>query len=199
MDLLFSVIDAIGYVVFGASAVLAFLLIARVIIAWATSNPFLWLPYQLRRVTEPLVRPFRQPFSGYYLRFDLLPAVAGVTILLTGWFLADTLWRINAVFASTRSAAVLGMLSPRVAGALLIILLGTLYEAAIFLRFVLPWVGVSYASATLRFLFMITEPFLKRLRRLLSGFGSFGMFDFTPLLAILLVRVATMVLARLIN
>jgi uncharacterized protein YggT (Ycf19 family) len=128
-----------------------------------------------------------------------LPAVAAVTILLTGWFLADTIWRINAVFMGFRSAALIGILTPRAAGALTVILVGTLYEAAIFMRFVLPWLGVSYASAILRFLFRITEPLLKRLRRLLSGFGSFGMFDFTPLLAILLVRVATMGLASLLD
>lgn len=199
MELFFSVINVLGHVILVTSATLAFLLIVRVIIAWATSNPFLWLPYQLRRVTEPLVRPFRQPFSGYYMRFDLLPAVAAVTILLTGWFLADTIWRINAVFMGFRSAALIGILTPRAAGALTVILVGTLYEAAIFMRFVLPWLGVSYASAILRFLFRITEPLLKRLRRLLSGFGSFGMFDFTPLLAILLVRVATMGLASLLD
>jgi len=195
LNLLFQIVNLIGYVIFYLAAAGAGLLLLRVVIAWASSNPFLWLPYQLRRVTEPMVRPFRQPFSGYHSRFDLLPLVVAVMVLLAGWFIADMLWRLNFIFASLIGSARYGAQIAK----WLILLVGTLYEAAIFLRFLLPWFGFGYSSALMRFLFKMTEPLLKPIRRLLSNIMSMSMFDFTPLIALVLVRIVTEAIAGTIG
>jgi YggT family protein len=76
----------------------------------------------------------------------------------------------------------------------LIILVGSLYVVAIFLRFFLPLFGASYTSDFYRFLFVITEPLLKPLRR----FFVAGMFDFSPLVAMFIVQIITPVLANLV-
>jgi YggT family protein len=197
LRLIFDIVDVIGSVIWWISLGVAGLLVLRVIIAWATSNPFLWLPYQLRRVTEPMVRPFRQPFSGYYMRFDMLPLVAAVMVLLAGWFVASIIMRLGDVSEDIYSRSAYGVLTTGFLISRIILLAGTLYEAAIFLRFVLPWVGVGYANAFMRFLFKITEPLLRPLRRLLGNLVPISMFDVTPLLAIMVVWLVTMILANL--
>jgi YggT family protein len=208
LQIVFYLLNKIGSVIFAASAIGAGLLVLRVIIAWAGSNPFLWLPYQLRRITEPVVRPFRQPFSGYqsrYERFDLLPLVAAVMVLLTGWFIADIIWRVTAISADLVGAATYGAFSGGLRAGRsillvgLILLAGTLYEAAIFMRFLLPWFGIGYSSGLMRFLFKITEPLLRPLRRFLGRYVSVSLFDFTPLLALIAVRLVTQLLAGLVG
>lgn len=177
----------------------ALLFVLRVIVAWVSKNPFGWLAYNLRRVTEPVVMPLRQPFSGYYMRFDMLPLVAGAMVLFTGLFIADTLWRIetilgNVYIVGTYYRFTLGYLLSR-----LVLFAGLGYEVAIFARVVLPWFGVGYGSPLLRFLFRITEPLLRPIRRLLSRILSVSIFDFTPIIALFLVRVATGILADIVS
>jgi uncharacterized protein YggT (Ycf19 family) len=194
--------DIFNYVaisVFAVSAIAAALLALRVIVGYVGSNPFLWLPYQLRRVTEPMVRPFRTPFYGRNTRFDLLPLVAAVMVLLAGWFTADLMRRVGDIVYELAVNASYGLLTGRLLAVSLVILVGTLYEAAIFLRFLLPWFGVGYSRAIMRFLFIITEPLLKPLRRLLGSFVSVSMFDFTPLIALILVRIVTVFVADIIG
>jgi uncharacterized protein YggT (Ycf19 family) len=208
LQIVFLLFNTLGTIIFAASAIAAGLLVLRVIVAWAGSNPFLWVPYQLRRVTEPMVRPFRQPFSGYhsrYERFDLLPLVAAVMVLLTGWFIADIIWRLTAISANLFGMARYGLLSGgypagrSIVLSSLILLIGTLYEAAIFSRFLLPLFGVGYSSSLLRFLFKITEPLLRPIRRLLGRFVSISVFDFTPLLGLIVVRLVSEFLAGLVR
>ena len=77
----------------------------------------------------------------------------------------------------------------------LIGLFGLLYVAAIFLRFFLPFFGVGYSNKTFRFLFAITEPLLKPLRKIFVA----GMFDFSPLIAMLIVQVLTSILVKVVT
>ncbi|HSE98050.1 MAG TPA: YggT family protein, partial [Blastocatellia bacterium] len=74
-------------------------------------------------------------------------------------------------------------------------LTGLLYVAAIFLRFFLPFLGVGYMKKWFRFIFTITEPLLKPLRRIFVA----GMFDFSPLVAMVLVQLLTGLLANAIG
>jgi len=199
LQLVLQILNLIGTVVWWLAAAAAALLILRVIVAWAGSNPFLWLPYQLRRVTEPMVRPLRPPFSGYPTRFELIPLVAAVMVLMAGWFTADIIWRLSAILDSLAGAARVGLLTTGYLAARLILLAGALMEAFIFLRFLLPWFGLGYSNKFMRFLFLVTEPLLKPLRRLLGNLVTMRMFDFTPLIALILVRVITFFLASLMG
>ena len=150
-------------------------------------NPFAKIPYHLTRITEPMVRPMRAQVFGPMLRYDLIPLIMGVLILTTGLFISSMLYQLGLyldaiVFKVVNSEVVsYGMLS------LLIRLLGLLYVLAIFLRFFLPFFGFGYMNKFFRFLFRITEPLLKPLRRFLV----FGMFDFSPIVAMFLVQLLT--------
>jgi uncharacterized protein YggT (Ycf19 family) len=77
----------------------------------------------------------------------------------------------------------------------LIKLTGLLYVVAIFLRLFLPFFGVGYRNKLFHFLFVITEPLLKPLRR----FFVAGMFDFSPIVAMFIVQILTGFLARLVS
>ena len=81
----------------------------------------------------------------------------------------------------------------------LIKLAGVLYEAAIFLRIILPWFGLGYGSRLLRFTFKITEPLMRPIRRLLGRYLAIGMFDFSAFLALILVRIVTGLLVELVK
>jgi YggT family protein len=74
----------------------------------------------------------------------------------------------------------------------LIKLAGLLYVIAIFLRFFLPFFGVGYSNKSFHFLYVITEPLLKPLRR----FFVAGMFDFSPVIAMFLIQLLTSILAN---
>ena len=182
-------------VMWGTIAV-ASLLFLRVVLTWLGANPFGRIPYHLTRITEPMVRPVRSQFGGgRYLRFDLIPLVMGVLILVTGLFIASMVGQLGAIIT-----AILGNITSRaIASAAmmgeLIKLIGLLYVVAIFLRLFLPFFGVGYRNKFFHFLFVITEPLLKPLRR----FFVAGMFDFSPIVAMFIVQILTGFLAKLVS
>jgi YggT family protein len=173
------------------TVIAAGLFILRAMMSWLGANPFGRVAYNLTRWTEPLVRPLRYQFSGPRLRNDLLPLVVGVMILVTGLFIAGIISQFAGVFESIGAASRRGLLTARFLLGSLIMIAGLLYVVAIFLRFFLPFFGTGYSSPLFRFLFVITEPLLKPLRR----FFVAGMFDFSPLILMLLVQLITSALA----
>jgi len=179
----------------GAVAVAAFLFL-RVLLTWLGANPFGRIPYHLTRLTEPLVRPVRSQFSGgRYLRYDLIPLVMGVLILVTGLFIASTLGQLSAIITAIGRNITSGAIASTAMMGELIRLIGLLYVVAIFLRFFLPFFGVGYRNRFFHFLFAITEPLLKPLRR----FFVAGLFDFSPIVAMFIVQILTGFLAEVVS
>src|SRR5438105_2257309 len=87
-------------VLWGTIAVSA-LLFLRVLLTWLGANPFGRIPYHLTRITEPMVRPVRSQFGGgRYLRYDLIPLVMGVLILVTGLFIASMVGRFGNIIGA---------------------------------------------------------------------------------------------------
>jgi uncharacterized protein YggT (Ycf19 family) len=184
LELIVLIFNLLGWVVLGATLALAGLLILRVILTWVGANPFGRISYHLTRLTEPIVRPLRYQFgSGRFMRYDLLPLVMGVMILVTGIFISSVIWQFAGILFRVSNSTP----TPRFLAGNLITLLGLLYVVAIFLRFFLPFFGFGYGNKFFRFLFAITEPLLKPLRR----FFVAGMFDFSPLIAMLIVQLLT--------
>jgi len=175
--------------------VVAAFLVLRVIVSYVSSNPFGWLQYHLRRITEPLVIPFRGQFSGRHMRFDLMPLVIGVMTLLAGLFVADMIWQFSHIFFDVASTIAIGAPSPGFLLREAILLLGWLYVVAFLLRFVLPWLGYGYRSPLMRVCFQVTEPLLRPLRRIFVA----GMVDFSWMIAILLVQILTRFLASMVG
>jgi len=183
------IINALGLLAlfaFWAAAIVAALLTLRVIVSYATANPFAWLPYNLRKLTEPLVRPLRGQFDGRTMRYDLLPLVAAVIVFLMGLFCAELIRRFAAVIANVYFTAIHGtLLVPSFLIKEALITAGLLYIIAILLRILLPMFGVGYRSSLLRFVYTITEPLLRPLRRVFL----IGMFDLSPMVAIFIIDI----------
>jgi uncharacterized protein YggT (Ycf19 family) len=183
-------------VVFWGTIAVATLLFLRVLLAWLGANPFGRIPYHLTRITEPMVRPVRNQFGGgRYLRYDLIPLVMGVLILVTGLFISTMLGQLGAIISAIARNILLGSIASAAMMGELIRLVGLLYVVAIFLRFFLPFFGIGYRNRSFHFLFVITEPLLKPLRRVFVA----GMFDFSPLVAMFIVQILTGVLADLVG
>lgn len=191
MNLISAALSLLSFGVFWLTVAVASLFFLRVILAWLGANPFGRVSYYLTRYTEPMIRPIRSQFGGGYMRYDLIPLVMGVMILVTGLFIASVLSQFAGIFESLSRST----LNSRVLLVNLINFLGLLYVVAIFLRFFLPFFGVGYSNKLMRFLFAITEPLLKPLRRIFVA----GMFDFSPLIAMIIVQVLTTILVGLVT
>jgi len=182
----------ISQVVFWATIVVASLLFLRVLLSWLGTNPFGRIPYHLTRITEPMVRPVRDQLGGgRYLRYDLIPLVMGVLILVTGLFIASIIGQLGNIIGAIGRNVLLGALASAAMLGEIIKLLGLVYVVAIFLRFFLPFFGVGYRNKLFHFLFAITEPLLKPLRRVFVA----GMFDFSPIVAMFIVQILTSFIA----
>jgi YggT family protein len=177
-----------------ATLIFAALFFLRVILKWMNVNPFAKIPYHLTRITEPMVRPLRSQFGGPTLRYDMIPLLMGVMILVVGLFVASMLGQVGAILQSVAFIVNSGRLASAAMLAEMVRLVGLLYVIAIFLRLFLPFFGFGYTSPFFRFLFAITEPLLKPLRRFLI----FGMFDFSPIVAMFLVQLLVGLIANAI-
>jgi uncharacterized protein YggT (Ycf19 family) len=173
----------------------AALLFLRMILTWVGANPFGRIPYHLTRITEPLVRPVRHQLGSARMRYDLIPLVMGVLILVTGLFISSVIGEFARIVQAIGENAALGVLASKATLAELIRLVGLLYVCAIFLRFFLPFFGVGFRYGYFHFLFAITEPLLKPLRRIFVA----GMFDFSPIVAMFLVQLLTNILADVVG
>jgi YggT family protein len=186
----------VGQGVFAVAVIAAILLASRVLLAWVGANPFSWLSYNLTRVTEPIVRPFKHPLSGRIPRYDLVPLVAAVLVLMNGLFIMGLLRQLAEILGRLGGDILTGNATAAVVVSELIRLTGWVLVALIFLRFLLPFLGVSYASRFMRLLYKLTEPVLEPLRRPLRRLiGAATVFDFTALVAVFLVWIATELVA----
>ena len=196
MTLIVLALYGLSLVVFWGTIAVASLLFLRVLLAWLGANPFGRIPYHLTRITEPMVRPVRSQFGGgRYLRYDLIPLVMGVLILVTGLFISSMIGQLGNIIGAIGRNIMLGAIASATMMGELIRLIGLLYVVAIFLRFFLPFFGVGYRNKSFHFLFVITEPLLKPLRRIFVA----GMFDFSPIVAMFIVQILTGFLAELVG
>lgn len=191
MELIAIAFNWLATIVFILTLIVAGLLILRVILNWAGVNPFGRVSYHLTHLTEPLVRPMRQQLGGQFLRYDLLPLVLGIMILFVGLFVSSILQQFGSVLYAITGNIVTGQVASGAMLGALIILLSLLYVAAIFLRWMLPILGVGYSNSFLRFTHAITEPLLKPLRRIFV----IRMIDLSPMVAMLLVQFVAHILA----
>lgn len=195
MNILVLALKVLSLVVFWGTIFVSSMLFLRVVLTWLGANPFGRVPYHLTRITEPLVRPVRSQLGGLRQRYDLVPLVIGVLILVTGLFISSMLVQLGAILQAIGRNLMLGSITSPAMGAEVIRLFGLLYIVAIFLRFFLPFFGFSYRHKFFHLLFVITEPLLKPLRRVFIA----GMFDFSPIVAMFIVQILTNVLAGFVS
>src|SRR5688500_88827 len=90
----------LGYIAWAiriAAILVAVAILIRMLLQWAQANPFGWFAMKLRGWTEPFIRPFRHGFDNRVLRFDMIPFVAALLVLLNGFFAAYIVDRLNLV------------------------------------------------------------------------------------------------------
>jgi YggT family protein len=177
-QLIVTLLQMLSYTVLALAGLMAIGLLVRMILQWAQVNPFGWFPMTLRKVTEPVLRPLRMGFDNRFVRFDLLPLVAAVLLLMFAFFAASIISGFAFVFYDMGRAAPITL--ARIAVWLLAFAL-EIYLVMLFFRFLLPYFGMGYSSPSSRFLFRMTEPLLKPFRRVLP----MGPVDFSPMLVIL--------------
>lgn len=194
MNLIVQALFIISLVVYYATLGFAALFFLRVILTWVGVNPFGRIPYHLTRLTEPLVRPFRYQFSNKIMRYDLIPLLTGVLILVLGLSISGLIGQLALVLDAIGKNITNGAVLSWVMMGELINLIGLLYVIAIFLRFFLPFFGIGYSNKFFHFLFAITEPLIKPLRR----FFVFGMMDFSPIIVMFIIQFITPILAGIV-
>lgn len=74
-------------------------------------------------------------------------------------------------------------------------------EVLILLRIVLSWLPIGKGNILFNFFYTVTEPILAPIRNLIarSSFGKNLMFDFSPILAYLLLGFAERIIILIIN
>jgi len=181
----------LSYLIIIATTVISALLLLRMVVSWMGLSPFGWLSYNLRRVTEPILRPLRGSFGGPVMRFDMIPLVMAIFVLATGFFIANIVNQLGIIIGRL----ITDPLSLRSVTAQLISLMVIAYTVLILLRILLPMLGIGYYNKFMRFTFSVTEPLLGPLRRRFVA----GMFDFSPLVAILIVQIIGWILISAIS
>ena len=170
------------------------LFLLRMILSWTRVNPFARIPYHLTRWTERVVQPIRYQLGGRFMRYDFVPLIAAIIILFTGLFLANTIGELAGIINLVARRMQINDLSVRFLLGVLIMLAGLLYGMMIFLRILLPYLGIGYSNKFMRFAYRLTEPLLKPLRRIFT----FGMVDFSAWIALILVQFVTRILAGIV-
>jgi YggT family protein len=170
-------LNTLAVVIIAAAGIGAAALLVRMILQWTQANPFGWFALNLRRATEPLMRPLRIGFDNTILRYDLLPIVAAVLLLLYAFFASSIIY--NYAIILTRISFAAEVTAVRAVVWLLGFLVNS-YLAVLFLRFLLPFFGIGYSTPSFRLVFQVTEPVLKPLRR----YFVIGLFDLSPLVVI---------------
>ncbi|MGH9826939.1 MAG: YggT family protein [Blastocatellia bacterium] len=193
--ILITILTLLGWAVFWIAVGLTALLVLRVIAGWASASYYSWFQFNLRRITEPMVRPLRSEFGRSGARYDLMPLLMAVMILLTGFFVSDMIWRLAGILDDLFHTILWGTLRMAYLVSIIVRLAGWSYVVVLLLRFVLPWLGVGYRNAFMRFIYKITEPLLRPLRRYLVV----GMLDLSLIGAIFLVEIATVILVQIVG
>lgn len=173
---------------------IAGLFLLRMILTWARVNPFAKIPYHLTRWTERVVQPLRYQMGGRIARYDFVPLIAAIIVLFTGLFVANALWELAGILDLIGVRVLRQALTVRFLLAVLVLLAGLFYGVLIFLRILLPYLGVGYSNSFMRFAHRLTEPLLRPLRRIFT----FGMVDFSAFIALILVQFLTRIIAGMI-
>lgn len=85
--------------------------------------------------------------------------------------------------------------TPETAGGQIVILFTSILSLAIFVRALLSWFNLDPRNPMIQALNSITEPILDPIRRVMP---RIGMFDLSPIVALILLRVVSVALQQLV-
>jgi YggT family protein len=140
-------------------------------------NPFGAWPRFTRRISEPVLLPLeRRVIRAGGSPQDASLWLLGLVIVAGLLLLTLVHWLIG----MTATVAVLADASPRAWLRFVLSGVFTILMAAIFIRVVASWLGLSPYSRWMRPVMVLTDWLIEPIRRLLP---PFGMFDFSPMIA----------------
>lgn len=183
MLILLQIYELFWYLVATAILLLVVLMLLRAVVNYADLNPFSWSARTIRSLTDPLVNPVRRGLARAGLDPKIAPLVTILIAILLGYIAVQLVWAvlvvtIGGIIESLQRGAIIKIVGYSLYGLLAI------YSLLIFMRIVFSW-GVSSVNRVLRFLIRVTEPVLGPFRRLIP---PLGMFDISPIVVLLLIR-----------
>lgn len=186
------VLQTLRYLVFAAVAVVAAGALAAMAVQRRLVSPFGPVARAVRRLTDPLLRPFErrlirsggnpQSAPWWLLGTALVCGIVGVTA--AEWVVREAL---------LLEAATAG--GPRLLALVLIDWAFSLLMLALLVRVVASWLGVSRYARWMRPVVLLTEWLLQPLRRVLPPIGP---LDLSPLVAWFLLLVLRGTLGRML-
>ncbi|HWN09928.1 MAG TPA: YggT family protein [Pyrinomonadaceae bacterium] len=167
------------------------LLVLRLIANQLDLNPFTWSSRTIRRLTDPIIGPVRRTITAAGVDQKFAPLITILLLLLLGLVALQ----VVAGIANTLAGVVMGIGAQALGPAIGYLLHGLLsfYSLLIFIRIILSWGRVSYSNRLVRLLTSVTEPLLGPLRRVVP---RVGMFDISPIVALIIVWLCQAVVAR---
>ncbi|MDT4952142.1 MAG: YggT family protein [Acidobacteriota bacterium] len=183
MLIFLQIYELIWYAVATAIMLLVVLLLLRTLLNYTDANPFSRHTRIIRSLTDPLVNPVRRGLVRAGLDAKLAPLITILIAILLGYIAVQLVWAVlvitlGGIVESLQRGAIIPLVGYSLYGLLAI------YSLMIFMRIVFSW-GVSSVNPVLRFLVRATEPVLGPFRRLIP---PLGMFDISPIVVLLLIR-----------
>jgi len=169
------------------------LMLVRLALNYADLNPFSRPIMYVRRMSDPLVNPVRRSLIQFGFGPNITPLVVILIAILLGWFvlqLADSI-------LLTVAGVIDGVQRARIVAVVGFLLYGFLdvYMLLIVIRIVFSWGNVSYTNRVMRFLVNATDPILVPMQRIVP---PLGVFDISPLVALLLLWLLKMAVAAVL-
>ncbi|HKS29141.1 MAG TPA: YggT family protein [Pyrinomonadaceae bacterium] len=165
----------------GIIAVIALMLV-RLLVTYADMNPFSRTFINIRALSDPLINPVRRSLARMGVDPKYSPLIVILVAIVLGYFTVQLTTEVLGTLAGITGSIQRGSFIS-VVGYLLYGLLAV-YTLLIFMRIVFSW-GASSVNRVMRFLIRVTEPVLGPFRRIIP---PLGMFDISPIVVLLLLR-----------
>lgn len=182
----------VRYVVFGVFLLAVVVALLSWLVRTRRVSPFSAIGRGMRQMTDPLLRPIEHLVvrrggnpvqAGWWL--VILVAVIGVLVVSLAQWLIES-WN------DLSGAATIG---PRALAGLAVGVIYDILFVAILIRVVASWLGAFRYNKWMRPVYWLTDWIVEPIRRLLP---TMGMFDFSPLVALLLLWVLKQFVYRIL-
>jgi YggT family protein len=156
------------------------IIVIRALISWVNPDPYNPFVKFLRSITEPVLRLARRVFPTRGL-IDLSPIYVIFFLIFLRILIVETLLVLSRAPDSFTPLVVLAIFLYAIVYILAIVI--NFLIIIIVIRAIVSWISPDPYNPIVRAIYAVTEPILLPLRSIIPIFGG---FDFTPIIAILL-------------
>lgn len=175
-------------------AVVALLLILRLIFNYSDPNPFGAVgrfAYKIKKWTDRFVYPAARFLAGFRVDTKLAPILTLLIVAVLSFFSLQIIW--NTFFIIDGLGASIGAGNVKAFIGFILYAILSAYILFIFIRFISMWFTVR-SNKFLRFVHIVTEPVLAPARRLIP---TIGMFDISAMLVLILIGLLQTLVLRM--